>query len=231
MNLSLEERHTRSANLKALRKDPDFDKRLRASLVGYGAKVSAQNVENWKDPAYRETQIRRLKALQPRLEETKRQRKLQFWKSPERRAEQAERSRANWRNPLLRDQMTRSLAAAFADREKPSGVHVRLKHALDERLPGFRTHVAIGPYVVDEAHTSKKIAVEVNGCYWHVCSEHFRPREISAARKRTMSQDRRKTSYLERHGWMLVVVWEHDVNNDLEGCVSKVQQVFDDRMP
>jgi DNA mismatch endonuclease (patch repair protein) len=74
----------------------------------------------------------------------------------------------------------------------------------------------------------RKVAVFVDGCFWHGCPAHYvRPRSRDAfwAAKLTenVARDRRQTRLLEDEGWRVVRVWEHEVFEDLVAAVEAVE--------
>lgn len=59
------------------------------------------------------------------------------------------------------------------------------------------------------------VAVEVRGCFWHGCPEHYRAPAANAAYwadkiQRNMRRDAENEQRLRDAGWVLVTVWEHD---------------------
>ncbi|WP_404393734.1 very short patch repair endonuclease [Humibacillus xanthopallidus] len=68
----------------------------------------------------------------------------------------------------------------------------------------------------------RRIAVFVDGCFWHGCPEHGRKRPWTgpnAARwedkmRRNAERDKRSTELAEGHGWHVVRVWECSVQDD-----------------
>jgi DNA mismatch endonuclease (patch repair protein) len=67
----------------------------------------------------------------------------------------------------------------------------------------------------DIVFTRARVAVFVDGCFWHGCCEHgTRPRSNSAywAAKIEINQTRdcEQTAALERDGWTVVRIWEHE---------------------
>jgi DNA mismatch endonuclease (patch repair protein) len=59
-----------------------------------------------------------------------------------------------------------------------------------------------------------RLAVFVDGCFWHACPKHFRmPRSRSEfwAQKisRNQERDRLVNSTLQNNGWKVVRIWEH----------------------
>lgn len=68
----------------------------------------------------------------------------------------------------------------------------------------------------DFGNKRRKIAVFIDGCFWHGCPKHFRApktnvdfwrKKISANRKR----DRKVDNILLDDWWMVVRVWEHEL--------------------
>jgi len=60
-----------------------------------------------------------------------------------------------------------------------------------------------------------KVAVFVDGCYWHGCPEHFvQPKTNSEFWKekigRNIERDRDTDSMLRDAGWTVIRVWEHE---------------------
>jgi DNA mismatch endonuclease, patch repair protein len=68
---------------------------------------------------------------------------------------------------------------------------------------------------IDIAFTKAKVAVFVDGCFWHVCPEHATsPAANSAwwAKKLTTNQARdiSTNEHLRELGWDVVRIWEHE---------------------
>jgi DNA mismatch endonuclease (patch repair protein) len=67
----------------------------------------------------------------------------------------------------------------------------------------------------DVVFPRRRLAVFVDGCYWHGCPEHFRMPSRNAdywAAKiaRNEARDRRVTDSLAGAGWLVLRVWEHE---------------------
>ncbi|MFJ2356582.1 very short patch repair endonuclease [Frigoribacterium sp. NPDC087798] len=70
-----------------------------------------------------------------------------------------------------------------------------------------------------------RVAVFVDGCFWHYCEEHTHiPRRNSDYWLDKLLGNRRRdvatTSRLERDGWSVVRVWEHDPLREAAGKVE-----------
>lgn len=83
------------------------------------------------------------------------------------------------------------------------------------RITGWRRHISL-PGNPDFIFSKEKLAVFVDGCFWHGCAKHCRmPKgnrsywypKIAANRRR----DRKVTSALQRAGWHVLRIWEHDL--------------------
>lgn len=103
---------------------------------------------------------------------------------------------------------------------KPEVELRRRLHAAGER---FRKNYLIkwdgGRVRVDIVFPGRRIAVFVDGCFWHRCPDHGSAPSSNAeywATKlaRNEERDRRVTGALERAGWKVVRVWEHTSPDD-----------------
>ncbi|MDG6985929.1 MAG: AAA family ATPase [Nitrososphaerota archaeon] len=69
------------------------------------------------------------------------------------------------------------------------------------------------------------VAIFVNGCWWHVCNRcGVEPRYEK--QKRNMVKDERHYRELERLGYRVVVVWEHELNDPLIVSKDVVPRIF-----
>jgi len=78
----------------------------------------------------------------------------------------------------------------------------------------YRTHY--GPYKIDVAFPGMKIAVFVDGCFWHGCPIHGEipesNREYWAPKlERNAQRDSETTAALEAEGWTVIRIWEHEL--------------------
>jgi len=68
----------------------------------------------------------------------------------------------------------------------------------------------------DFADKERKIAVFVDGCFWHKCPKHYRKpvqnrvfwlKKINQNEKR----DKKVSKALKKKGWKVIRIWEHDI--------------------
>ena len=78
----------------------------------------------------------------------------------------------------------------------------------------------------DIAFTGRRIAVFVDGCFWHVCPQHGRDPAVnesywSPKLRRNVERDRAADAALDAAGWRVVRVWEHE---PLEAALAAVDR-------
>lgn len=94
--------------------------------------------------------------------------------------------------------------------------------------PGYRLHWKKAPGRPDIAYPGRKVAVFVNGCYWHRCPHCSPPLPKSntefwqAKFTANEARDTRQTADLEAAGWTVVTVWECELRDDPERAVAGV---------
>lgn len=86
-------------------------------------------------------------------------------------------------------------------------------------LPGRR---AVRP---DFAWIGRRIAVFVDGCFWHSCPRHGRPPKTNLdywvpKLARNVERDREQTAALEALGWTVLRAWEHQNPGLVAGLVQ-----------
>ncbi|MER6705697.1 very short patch repair endonuclease [Streptomyces fumanus] len=77
---------------------------------------------------------------------------------------------------------------------------------------------------IDVAFPKAKIAVLIDGCFWHGCPRHATHPKANAEwwrRKleRNMARDRETTEHLTAAGWTVLRFWEHVPADEVAGAV------------
>jgi len=83
----------------------------------------------------------------------------------------------------------------------------------------------------DLVFPSKKVAVFVDGCFWHRCPDHYvspktRAQFWEAKIQGNVERDKKNNASLENAGWKVVRIWEHEINEDLDLCVTKIGELL-----
>jgi DNA mismatch endonuclease (patch repair protein) len=78
----------------------------------------------------------------------------------------------------------------------------------------YRIETASGAVRPDIVFTRRKVAVFIDGCFWHSCPEHAASPKSNTAYwepklRRNTERDTRDTSALVEAGWTVVRIWEH----------------------
>lgn len=95
-------------------------------------------------------------------------------------------------------------------------------------LPGWRRHQPL-PGRPDFIWPSLKVAVFVDGCFWHGhnCGKNVTPKTNAQAWKdkieRTKARDRQATRKLRRLGWGVIRIWECRLTKSPERCVQRIK--------
>jgi DNA mismatch endonuclease (patch repair protein) len=101
---------------------------------------------------------------------------------------------------------------------RDTGPELTLRKAL--HAAGYRYRVQLPVpgrrrRTVDVAFTRRKVAVFVDGCFWHGCAEH---RGVPATNsewwrrklEKNVARDADTDEHLRRLGWVVIRVWEHE---------------------
>ncbi|MFI0933362.1 very short patch repair endonuclease [Streptomyces sp. NPDC021019] len=108
----------------------------------------------------------------------------------------------------------RNMQAIRSRDTKPERLIRRLVHA-----NGLRYRVAARPLpdlrrTADMVFRPAKVAVFIDGCYWHGCPEHYvspktNPGYWSEKVARNVARDRDTDQRLSAAGWLVLRFWEH----------------------
>ncbi|MFT3969081.1 MAG: very short patch repair endonuclease [Micropruina sp.] len=129
---------------------------------------------------------------------------------------------------LSREGRSRVMAAIRSKDTKPE---VLLRKALRTLgHPGYRLHRKDLPGRPDIAYVGRRIAVFVDGAYWHGHPEHWHPETASeywrTKMARNQERDRAADLALAQRGWQVVRFWDFEVLADPEGCAAQIVAVL-----
>lgn len=94
------------------------------------------------------------------------------------------------------------------------------RYRVEYRITGSRRRA-------DIAFPRERVAVFVDGCFWHGCPEHRTTPKANSAwwqekLDANIKRDRDTDSRLEQSGWAVVRVWEHERVDDAVARVAAV---------
>jgi DNA mismatch endonuclease (patch repair protein) len=120
-----------------------------------------------------------------------------------------------------------------ANKSKDTVLELTLRRALrDVGLNGYRLHMKGLPGCPDIAFPKWRVAIFVNGCFWHRCSKCDLPLPKSNTSfwedkfKRNVDRDKKKTEQLEKAGWYVITCWEHDIGRDPAICAKTINNAL-----
>ena len=103
-----------------------------------------------------------------------------------------------------------------------------VRRALWRRGLRFRTKTRL-PGRPDIVFPTERIAVFVDGCFWHCCPQHqVQPSTNAVFWQNKLSgnveRDRRTKRLLAAEGWIVLRFWEHDVDLRVETVVRRIHR-------
>lgn len=97
---------------------------------------------------------------------------------------------------------------------------------------GYRLDWKKAPGHPDIAYPGRKIAIFVNGCFWHRCPMCNLPMPKShqdywiPKLERNVRRDAEKTGQLKAAGWDVVIIWECEIRKDPEGVCTRLDKAL-----
>jgi len=123
-----------------------------------------------------------------------------------------------------------------ANRRRDSAPELRLRSALHRHGLRFRVDFPIAvpsrrPIRPDIAFTRARVAVFLDGCFWHGCPEHGSVPKANTSYwlpkiARNRDRDREADRLLAAAGWLVVRIWEHE---SLEDAITLVMEGLAER--
>lgn len=102
------------------------------------------------------------------------------------------------------------------------------KYLFSKGLRGYRLHYrSIGR--PDIVFTRRKVAVFIDGCFWHKCPECFKGPKTnkkfwSEKINSNIKRDKKVTRELKSQGWRVLRIWEHELKRDLNSIYQRIKK-------
>jgi len=193
-----EQKRTQSVKLK--KRFLTIDGALTRKIIGEASK--RLNAE----PEFKARKKEKSKEVQarPEIKKMHQKKSLEMWADPAFRVQNKKYIKENL------DKLKESAKNARQYLKKTSKLHLGYKKSLLEAgLADFISEYPCGPYSIDEADPFAKIALEIDGCYWHGCKTCGFNGDT-----RIKNIDKRKTSFLKNKGWIILRIKEHEIKKD-----------------
>jgi DNA mismatch endonuclease, patch repair protein len=114
-------------------------------------------------------------------------------------------------------------------RSRNTDVELRLRTELRRIGVRYRIHFKV-PGTPDLAFPAARLALFIDGCFWHGCPSHYTlPATNSdfwrAKLERNRSRDNRVDSELRAMGWRVVRLWEHQIETNLPKVATRIATI------
>lgn len=140
-------------------------------------------------------------------------------------------SRPEPSSPHVSGRMSRQLSSGTAP-------ELRLRRELHRRGLRFRVDYPLDVADIrrrraDVAFTRHRVAIFVDGCFWHACPQHATSPKANQAwwaakLAANVARDRDTDHRLAAHGWTSLRVWEHEPVGD---AADRVERLVRHRTP
>ncbi len=136
------------------------------------------------------------------------------------------------RSPVpLNENVSRVMSRNKARNTKPE---LNLRRSLyADGVRGYRLNWKKAPGTPDIAFPGKKIAIFINGCYWHRCPHCELPLPKTNTEfweekfDKNIKRDIKKEKELLDLGWIVLVFWECKIKTNMKDCTNKIKAILE----
>lgn len=127
---------------------------------------------------------------------------------------------------ISKEKRSKIMSAIRSVNTKPE---ITLRKALWAK--GLRFRRQHGKEKIDIAFPSQKLAIFIDGCFWHGCPIHSHMPKSNQEYwlpklKKNIERDKSKNERLKADGWQIMRFWEHELTN-VEYIASKIQMALE----
>lgn len=109
---------------------------------------------------------------------------------------------------------------------KDTGIEIIVRSELHRRGFRFRKHVKELPGKPDVVFTKTKVAVFIDGDFWHGYRFPTWKHKVSSYWKTKISKNRERDAKnhrkLREMGWKVIRLWQHDLERNFEDSIKKI---------
>ncbi|OGF62628.1 hypothetical protein A2662_03775 [Candidatus Giovannonibacteria bacterium RIFCSPHIGHO2_01_FULL_45_33] len=131
---------------------------------------------------------------------------------------------------VSKEQRSRNMTAIRSTDNKTTEIEF-IKCFKKNKIAGWRRHVRGVLGSPDFIFPKRKLAVFVDGCFWHGCKQHcilpksnkkyWLPKIENNSRR-----DLRNRAKLRRRGWKVIRIWEHEIKKNPEKIIVKIKRML-----
>ncbi|HML66458.1 MAG TPA: very short patch repair endonuclease [Dysgonomonas sp.] len=135
------------------------------------------------------------------------------------------------RFPIPQNELTSKIMSSIKAKDTKLELILR-RYLWEEGIKGCRIHWRKAQGRPDIAFLKKKLAIFVNGCFWHRCpycisivpktNSDFWEHKFTA----NIERDYAKQIELENMGWIVITIWKYQIKKDLSSCVCSIKEIL-----
>lgn len=100
-------------------------------------------------------------------------------------------------------------------------------------IRGYLIHPNL-PGTPDVAFTRVKLALFIDGCFWHKCPKCYTQPKSNTLfweekMKKNVARDKKVNNELHSIGWEVQRIWEHEIKNSVQNAVETVKRALENQ--
>jgi DNA mismatch endonuclease (patch repair protein) len=111
-------------------------------------------------------------------------------------------------------------------KSKDTNLEKAMRSALHASGLRFRKHIKTLPGKPDIVFPNAKVAVFIDGDYWHGYRFPVWEHKLSSfwreKIRKNRERDQKNFRKLRRTGWRVIRIWQHEIKKDIASCVARV---------
>lgn len=116
-------------------------------------------------------------------------------------------------------------------RTRDTEPELQLRRVLWHKGLRYRKHLAVGDIRPDIVFTGQRLAIFVDGCFWHGCPDHYRSPEThrefwDKKVQGNRTRDLKQTKVLEEQGWSVRRYWECEIATAVDEVAADICQAL-----
>lgn len=141
----------------------------------------------------------------------------------------------DYRSPNPKDDKTSHTFSRIKSKNTKPEILLR-KKLWESGVKGYRIHSEKMPGKPDILFSKQKLAIFVNGCFWHRCPKCDLPLPTTNSVfwkekfSKNIKRDILKTKQLEDQGIRVIVFWECEINQNVDFVKDKVMDLLSEKI-
>jgi len=184
-------------------------------------KMSENQKKMWENPEIRKRISESLRA--------------NYRANPELRKKMSERQKKYMANPEVRERLRKHTLKMYESGSFPKQTNTKIEIAIKDELlkRGYKEGTDfihqfkfMDKFMCDFCFPNEKVIVEADGDFWHCNPKIYPDGPTHPHQIKGIKKDKSKKAYItkvDNGSWNYLTIWESDINNDVSGCVDKIE--------